>query len=173
MRMPHSGGFILFEVTVSYVVLALALVALVPAFIMAIKANKNAERLQLATDLSQELLEEIRMRKWDEQTSGTTFEYVAVGSTSLGIDTGETASDKTTFDDIDDFNGWTENGVRNPMNVALAPFSMYMRTVTVVYVESTNFTTSGTPTDYKKVEVCTSTSQMTKSVCLDALFTNR
>ena len=165
-----SRGFVLVEVTIAYIILALALVALVPVFMIAIKAGKNTEQLQTATYLSTELLEEIRMRKWDERTTAT-LAHIPAPSSSLGIDTGETASDKRTFDDIDDFNGWIEPQAVDPIMRALPNFTAYRRTAAVSYVDST-MAVSGAPTDYKMITVCTRTSKISPT-CMSSLVTNR
>jgi Tfp pilus assembly protein PilV len=58
-----TRGYVLIEAAISYVILTLALVALVPSFILGLKANKTSEKVQTAALLSVQLLEEIRMRK--------------------------------------------------------------------------------------------------------------
>ena len=166
-----SRGFVLVEVTIAYVLLTVALVALLPVFIMAIRAGKKTEQLQAATYLSQELLEEVRMRKWDEKTTSTTRLHIDNPSATLGPDAGETSTDKTTFDDIDDFNGWTETPARDPLNVALPDFTAFSRSVTVTYVDSSLAAAGGT-SDYKRVTVCSKTDK-TQAFCLQTLFTNR
>lgn len=167
----NRRGFILVEISVAYVLLTVGLVALLPVFVMAIKASKSTEKLQVSTYLSQELLEEIRLRKWD-QSSAATASYVAT-PTVIGIDAGETATNKLTFNDIDDFNGWTESPPRDPLNNTIPSFSGYTRSVTVAYANSSLVVLS-TPTtsDYKLVSVCTRTAA-TNSICLTSLFTNR
>jgi len=163
------GGFVLVEVTIAYIILALAIVALVPVYMIAIKAGKNTEQLQTATYLSIELLEEIRMRKWDERTMST-LGHIPAPST-VGIDTGETAADKRTFDDVDDFNGWVEASAVDPIMRPLPEFTAYRRTVAVAYVDST-MAASGVPTDYKTITVCTRTAKISPP-CLSTLVTNR
>lgn len=167
-----SRGFILVEVTVAYLVLTLALLALLPVFIMAIRAGKSTEHVQVATYLSQELLEEVRLRKWD-QNKPASGDYITNPSTSLGLDGLESAADKKTFNDIDDFSGWSEAAVTDPLNNPLPAFSAYSRTVAVSYVNSSLVVLS-TPTtsDYKQVTVCTSAAKLSP-LCLMSVFTNR
>jgi type II secretory pathway pseudopilin PulG len=165
-----SRGYILVEVSIAYLLLTLALVALLPVFIMAIRAGKNTEQLQVATYLTGELLEEVRMRKWDENTTAT-LGHIDDPS-PIGPDAGETASNKTTFDDIDDFNGWSETPARDPLNALMPGLSAYSRTVTVSYVDSSLASTGGAASDYKMVKVCTRTAK-TEPLCLQTLFTNR
>ncbi|MBI5597691.1 MAG: hypothetical protein HY928_16510 [Elusimicrobia bacterium] len=164
-----NRGFILVEASVTYVVLALALVALMPLFVLSIRAAKNARRVAVATHLSVELLEEVRLRRFDEATP-TPAAAIATPS-ALGLDAGETAADKTTFDDIDDFNGWSEAPPQDPVGRPLGAFPSYSRTVAVAYVDS-NLAASGPPTAYKKLTACTVSPQM-RPVCLDTLVTNR
>jgi len=164
-----SRGFILIEASISYIVLSLALVALVPLFILSLRANKASEKVAVATHLSQELLEEVRLRRWDQATppSGT---HIASGS-AIGTDGGENAADKKTFNDIDDFNGWTESPPRDPVMRSLTAFAAYSRAVTVRYVDA-SFQPSATPTDLKQITVCTSSPKM-NPVCLDTILANR
>ena len=164
------SGFILVEVTIAYVLLAVAIVALVPVFIVAIKAGTTTQQLQTATYLSVELMEEVRMRKWDERTDGGTFAHIAAPST-IGRDGAESATDKRQYDDIDDFNGWTEGVPYDPVMRVLTDFSEYRRTVAVVYVDS-SMAVSGLATDYKKITVCTRTAKISPA-CLTSMVTNR
>ena len=163
------GGFVLVEVTIAYVLLIFALVSLVPVFIVAIRAGTNTEQLQAATYLSTELLEEIRMRKWDERTAASGA-HIAAPST-LGVDGAENAADKRTFDDIDDFNGWTEAAAVDPIMRALPDFKSYRRTVAVAYVNA-NLAISAPVTDYKMITVCTRTAKISPA-CLSTMVTNR
>jgi MSHA pilin protein MshD len=163
-------GFILVEVTIAYLLLTVSLIALLPVFVLAIRAGKSTEQLQTATYLSQELLEEIRLRKWD-QNSASTPAHITNPSASLGPDAGET--DKTMFNDIDDFNGLAENPPKDPLNNPLTAFAAYSRAVTVKYVDSSMVALSTPSTsNYKQVQVCTSTS-LRGGICLTTLFTNR
>jgi len=84
---------------------------------------------------------------------------------------GENATDKTTFDDIDDFNGWTENPPLDPLLQPLSGFSAIRARLTVSYLNAA-MAASATPTAYKLVHICTRASHGA-SLCLDTLFTNR
>ena len=165
----NRGGFILMEASLTTIVLSLALVALVPLFILSIRANKNMERVKVASQLSVELLEEVRLRRWDEKTP-LTRKAIFAGS-AISLDQGESGSDKRTFDDIDDFSGWTESAVLDPVMRPLVEFAAYSRSVTVAYVNA-DMTPASAPTAYKQVTVCTQTPKMTP-ICLNTLFTDR
>lgn len=165
----NRNGFILVEASIAYIVLALALVSLMPLFILSIRANKNAERVAVATHLSAELMEELRMRRFDER-SPVPPAPIATAS-ALGPDSGESPADKATFDDIDDFNGWLESPPSDPLGRPLARFADYRRSVTVGYVNAALNQVSG-PDNRKRVAVCT-TAPKTKPVCIETLFANR
>lgn len=162
-------GFLLMEASTATLVLSLALVTLIPVFILALRSARQMEQITAATQLSAALMEEIAMRRWDTATPRPPV-YIA-GKSSLGPDQGETASDKRTFDDIDDFNGWKESPPRDPAMNPLAAFAAYSSSVTVRYVNP-DLTAAGGATDYKYVSVCTSSRKL-KPVCMETIFTNR
>ena len=164
-----SRGFVLVEVSITFVVLSLALVALLPVFMLAIRAAKGTEHIEVASHLAAELMEEVRLRKWDSATPKPRRHVSKPGA--LGLETGEVASDKRTFDDIDDFAGWVESRPLDPLMRPLAAFPAYSRGVTVRYVDADLNPASG-PTDYKQVTACAQAPKM-KPLCLDTVLTNR
>lgn len=164
-----SRGFILIEASVAYVVLALALAALVPVYLLCVAANKRTEFIAVSTQLSSELLEEVRLRKWDKNTPNPPAAIPGPGA--LGLDAGENAADKRSFDDVDDFNGWSEAPPRDPLNAVLPRFAGYSRAVAVSYVDAALNPVAG-PTDFKQVRVCTTAPGM-KPLCLDTMLANR
>ena len=105
-----TRGFILVEAAVSYVILAVAITVLVPMFIVALRASKHTEKLQVAADLSNELLEEVRLRRWDENTPLATV-YISTPSTTLGLDAGETATDIVAYTVMDSHGATTTASV--------------------------------------------------------------
>ncbi len=164
-----SGGFMLVEASMTYAVIGIALVALLPVFAMAMKAKTKSGQVATATMLANELLEEIRLHKWDEATPVGGGRIDTPGA--IGTEAGESSADKRTFDDIDDFNGWTENPPMDPVMRPLNAFAAYSRSATVAYVDST-IAASASPTDYKLITACAQASGM-KPVCVTALATNR
>ncbi|MBI3552834.1 MAG: hypothetical protein HY077_09970 [Elusimicrobia bacterium] len=162
-------GYILLEASISYIVVSLALVSLLPLFILSIRANKTTENIAVATHLAVELMEEVGTRKWDQKTPNPP-QVVAVKS-ALGPDTDEPPADKRSFNDIDDFHGWTESPPLDPVMRPLAGFERYSRDVAVSYVDP-DLKPSSIPTDYKKVTVC-ARFPASVPVCLDKVFANR
>ncbi|MDP2279421.1 MAG: hypothetical protein Q8K51_14490 [Nitrospirota bacterium] len=108
-----------------------------------------------ATNIAQQLMDEIMTKCWDESavsgsTCGGTVSY-----TALGIDGApEVAMSLTTYDDVDDY---TTGGV--PAVVVPAGGVSYSRSVVVCYVPyndlttSTCNTTAALGTDYKRIAV--------------------
>lgn len=154
-----------------YLIVSLAVVSLMTVLILAIKANYTSEATLVASGLAGELLEEVRLRKWDQSQPDSRPGYPAYSQSAIGTDAGENTADKTTFNDIDDFNGWAEQPPQDPIGRPLSGFAGYKRTVTVAYVSSA-LDPSGTPTDYKLVTVCVTRATLAKA-CLDWLGTRQ
>ena len=71
-----------------------------------------------------------------------------------GLESGEDATKKTTFDDVDDFRNWAESPPQNTAGVALAERAEWRREVTVQWVDVSDLTTVSTSaTDAKQVTV--------------------
>lgn len=131
MKNRGNRGFTFIEVILAIVLLAIIMPGLLYVFVNTTVTASNADALPIATTLGNDLMEDIKSRKFDELDSKS-----ASGNWSapLGADTGEITTDKTTFDDVDDFNGWTQNFGSD--------FPGYNASVTVSYVASNNLNTS-------------------------------
>lgn len=165
-----SRGFVVIEIAIACVLLSLAIAALVPVFVLTIRSGENTHKLEASTYLSQELLEEIRLRKWDKN-SGANPGYILTPST-FGV---TSATDKTTITDVSGFNGWTESGARDPLNNPISAFSNYTRTVSVTYVSTATLAalpSLTTTSDFKQVTVCTFAVK-SSSICLTTIIANR
>lgn len=162
-------GFILMEAVVTFLILSVAIVALIPLFSMAIKSNRKSEQTLVAVHLAQELMEEIKLRKWDQGTPSRMPGLIAAPG-RLGVEAFEDKADKATFDDIDDFDGWTEDPPKDPIMRPLSDFNGYQRTAAVKYVGA-DFTPSVVPTDFKQATVCVKY-QNAIQTCLERIFTN-
>ena len=158
------------EVAVAYVIASLAVVALMTVHVLTIKANSTSEATLIASQLAAELLEEVKLRKWDEAQWDLRPAYPSVTVSAIGTDAGESSTDKTTFDDIDDFDGWSEQPPKDPVGRSLTDFPLYKRTVTVKFVTS-SLADSASATPYKLVEVCANRKNVT-SACIKWLATN-
>jgi len=158
------------ECAVAFLILGMAVSTVAPLVILTIKAYRSTERTLIASQLSNELMEEVRLRKWDEAALSKVPGYPAPSRSTLGADAGETSTDKTTFDDIDDFDGWSESPPQDPVGRPVSSITGFERTVTVEYVDS-SLDASGSPTDYKLVTACAQETGVTRT-CVRWVATN-
>lgn len=138
------AGFTLIELVTTIVVLGLAIPVLLTSWAnVAWRANRS-EVMADATYYAQQLMEEIKSKRFDENEA-----LPWTSSASFGVDTGESSASKATFDDIDDFSGATDANVT-------APASGYTRSASIDYVRlnGSNWTTCG-------ATVCNSTADCT------------
>jgi hypothetical protein len=108
---------------------------------------------EIAANIAQSLIDDAQNKKFDENT----LTY----STTLGPETGETASDPNTFDDFDDYNRYTNS--TTPQNIQLytetgktIAKAIFRDSCIVKYVAANNLNTplTGTTTsNYKRMEV--------------------
>ena len=142
------NGFTLIEIIISLVVLGFALFGLINLFMNLSVQNVAAQYRGTATMLAQELLEEIKAKRFDESTlKDINGNWSNFGNP--GTDSGENATNRATFDDVDDYNGWSES--------LSSPYTGFTRTASVIYVASGDLNTSSTrDNDYKKVIVTVS-----------------
>lgn len=161
-------GFSMIEVVLLITILAVAIPPLVQLFSETAVTGAQAAILPTATMFANGLMEEIKSRKFDELGSKS-----ASGnwSTAFGPDSGE-AGNKTLFDDVDDFNRWTQ--------VFGSPQQAYTASVSVSYVAATNLNqplsipspvpNSWTPS-YKQIRVTVSNPGLVNSLTLTTVVT--
>jgi type II secretory pathway pseudopilin PulG len=120
--MSNRKGLTLIEMVVMIAVMGIAIPALLRAWADLSWRSTQSEAIADGTVFAQQLLEEIRAKRFDQRD---TFPWT--GSVSFGVDTGETAANSSTYTDIDDYAGSTDPAVRNPRGA-------FNRTVTVNYM---------------------------------------
>lgn len=122
------------------VILGIAMLPLLITYANVITRGMKRETISIATGLATELMEEIESKRYDENESSP-------WTATLGPETGET--DRSNFDDVDDFEGWSEN-----------PIPGYSSSVDIYYVEPGKWDTEVQgPTDFKQIIVTISHSQ--------------
>ena len=146
-----QAGFSYIEVLMAVMILALALIPLLSQFYIGFQGNINAEIVTQATDLADELLEEIKVKRFDENK----FPDEPVSAGSLGVDFGEDNNNRSTFDDIDDYNNWSKNPPQELDCTVLTNFNDFTRSVSIQYVKiiNNNWEPSSSTTYYKKIIV--------------------
>lgn len=155
-------GVTLAEVLVSTLIVGFLMVAALNSVGSIFKARTVTSNRNNAYLLAEDLMSEIEQTPYDDPEGGT----------GIGIDGGETASDRATFDDVDDFDGWSQSPPKNRDGTTITGTTGWTRTVTVEYVDTANPGTS-TITDFglKRVTV-TVTGPNSQTVTLTALRSN-
>ncbi len=168
-KKAHQKGFTIIETVLMIVLLAIAIPPLLHLFAETAVTGAKASVLPTANVLAIELMEEIKATKFDELSAKSGS---GNWSGSLGPDAGETATNKATFDDVDDFNGWTQNFG--------AGYPGYTAAVSVSYVVSSDLSTplvipspmpnNWTPS-YKLIRVTISNPAMPAGITLATVVT--
>jgi len=136
-------GVTLIDLIVTIIILAIAVPPMVGVFITSTRNSTFGVNMARANHLASNLLEEIRSKRWDENTGAA--------SATLGPE-GETRS---TYDDVDDFHGLNETPPKDSLGVAMSGTTGFRQQVSVCYVASTDLNTclgSGT-SNYKQITV--------------------
>lgn len=113
----------LLECVAASLILAVIAVAAVRAAAGAAAAQATSSRSVTAVLLAESLLSKIERTPYIDPSNPNT----------LGRDAGESATDKTTFDDVDDFDGWSESPPQDSNGVAIPNMTGWSRKVSVIY----------------------------------------
>jgi hypothetical protein len=113
----------LLECVAASLILTVIAVAAVRAAAGAAAAQATSARSVTAVLLAESLLSEIERTPYIDPANPDT----------LGRDAGESATDKTTFDDVDDYHGWTESPPQDSTGVAIPNMTGWSRTVSVIW----------------------------------------
>ena len=163
--LPRAGkwrtGFSLVEAVIATLIVGVAFVAVINTVgasrATQIKTAQQGHALLLAQDLMTEILS---LPYEDENPGG------------LGVEGTENSSDRSTFDDIDDYHNWLGDPPAAADGVSIAGADGYLREVKVRWVDPASpDTTSGTETGVKRIRVIVKRGSA-KLVALRALRTN-
>jgi MSHA pilin protein MshD len=167
----HSrrGGFTLIEIVMIIVVISIAIPALLIILGQGTRQSVDAELQVSATNVAQALMEEIKTKRWDENSPIPPGTY----TTTLGPELPGEPWDIThsNYDDVDDYHNLYANS-GNTDAVTIGGVT-YTRDVQVCYVQASDLNTcvDSTTTDYKRIRV-TATNPNLGSVELVTLVTN-
>jgi len=115
----------------------------------------------LATSIATSIIEAAQSKAFDEKTDSNSVSLLTELSTILGPESGETES---TFDDFDDYNGFTKRD-------STMPSAIFDISCKVVYVQSNNI--EGSTTDrtwHKKINVTISSPFSPDTVRTSSIF---
>ena len=124
----RQNGFTLIEMVVFLVVVSLGLAALMAAYNQSVTNSVDPIVRTKLPELAQSQLDAVMARKYAEETPTGAIpacgsaETGAPATCSFGLDSGESLSDPTTLDDVDDFNNYsaTVNGYTATVTVVSA-----------------------------------------------------
>ena len=162
----RNRGFTLIECVVSILVLGGLLVAGLQAVGVSTDMRASAAEDARAAAMAESMLSEVLSNYVGEPSSSLIGGLV---SGTLGVDLGEVKTQKQTFDDIDDFSGWTESPPQFADGINISGYSGWTRAVLVENVDVANpENVSITRTGLVRVTV-TVTTRRGKSVQVAAL----
>jgi MSHA pilin protein MshD len=141
------AAFTLVEAVMACLVVSILLVSAMRAAGVASVYQYSIANRARARLLATQLLADISSTSYEEPS----------GTVLFGTESGETSSSKANYDDVDDFNGWTESPPQDRDGNAMAELTGWQRSVAVVWVNSTSPTTvSATETGIKRITVTVS-----------------
>jgi MSHA pilin protein MshD len=144
-RPANRRGFGMAEVVVSTAIVGVMIVAALEAAGMVARTQRlNADRLT-GPGLARDLLAEIMALPYvDPQT----------GSSTIGVDTGETSGVRSTFDDVDDYHGWSSSNAVAKNGTTRSGYAGWSQAVTVTWASRIDATAwSSYDTNLKRITV--------------------
>lgn len=169
----NARGFTLVELIVVLVIAAIALPGLMIYFTESMRHSSDAQVETIALGLAQELMEEVKAKRWDENSpidpDNPLYSDPLAPEGEMRCD--PAAIGCTAFDDIDDYNGLNNDEPRNPHGApvdqdldGVNDFAGYRQLVTVCYANPVPPVSDGGagtdagvcaagPTSYKKITV--------------------
>ncbi len=149
-----SKGFTLMETIISIIIVAVAVVGILSVIYNVTQKGINPVMELKACELGQAMLDEIMLKRWDEDTP-LGGGHIDVSLANIGTETGET--NREDFDDVDDYNGYSDGTGSEPLkdeagNV-LTGFTGFSRSVTVTFEKPTGAPSGIDSRNYKKITV--------------------
>ncbi|HET6879534.1 MAG TPA: hypothetical protein VFI31_05245, partial [Pirellulales bacterium] len=135
-------GLSMLEATGAALIVGLSLVASLRAVRSSITGQRGAAETEKAGFLATAMMSEIKELSYQNPTTPVLF----------GPEAGETG--RKTFNDVDDYNAWSESPPQNPDGSNLPDLNGWTRKVAVAWVSPTNVTqTSATESGAKLITV--------------------
>jgi len=144
-RNHQRRALTLIEVVVSLVILAVAVTAGLQALGSFATGSRIWQERSTAIELANTLMAEIDALPFADPAGGST----------IGVDSGESATDRSTFDDIDDYDGWDASPPKDKTNATMTGYDGYRQQVSVAF-DNTLATFTGaalTANTFKKITV--------------------
>jgi len=144
MNKKHAG-VTLTEVVMATLVTGVILVGALSLLGGSIRTRRAAANRNIGARLAEELLAEVIALPYKdpEDSSG-----------AIGPNSGESTSKREEFDDVDDYNGWSEDDLEDREGVKIPEYKDWQRTATVVWIEQLTGNPFGLfDTGLKRIEV--------------------
>lgn len=123
-----SKGFGLIEVVFATFLVGVVLAVSVRGFGQAVLRQAQLRDRQRAYQFGHDLMNEILMKAYQEPLTGT----------GLGPDSGESSSQRSTFDDVDDYSGWSETPLKSESGTTIPNTNGWSRSVMVLWTDPDN-----------------------------------
>lgn len=143
-RLNRRCGFTLVEVVVSILVVGIMLVAALNTVGGVFRNYAIAQERQQAYTLISELMTEILQARYEDPNDPPTF----------GLETGESSTPRTGYDDVDDYDGWSVSPPQERDGSTMPNSKGWTRVARVWWVDTLDpKTETGSETGLKKIEV--------------------
>lgn len=164
----NKKGFTLIEVVMIIVILGIIMPGIMLYFITGVKDSAIPQRRTTAIFLAEALMEEIKSKRWDEVT---TINATCSNATAV---LGSDAEGRSTYDDIDDFNGLSNTPPQNSQGANMTDYQGFTQQATVIYVDAAdlNVAAAAPPTCYKRILVRITDTTSSENIDLVSLMTS-
>jgi prepilin-type N-terminal cleavage/methylation domain-containing protein len=156
-------GLSLIEVVISTMLVGIVLVGAINGLGAVFKTQLMAVEYQIGPSIAKDLLAEIMSTPYTDQDEP---------NGPIGLEAGELGSDRSTFDDVDDYHNWSSESPTRRDGTALTYGSGWHCGVTVAFVIPNNLAYSASDTGLKLITV-TVTSPSGALTALQALCSRR
>jgi hypothetical protein len=129
-RTKHRRALSLVEVVASSLIVAMMCVAALDALGAATRSSESIGNRAVAIGLADELMAEILKKPYEDPVQTPTF----------GRESGESATPRSGFDDVDDYNGWQQSPPQRNDGTTIPDRDDWTQRVTVIRVAPTNLT---------------------------------
>ena len=137
-------GISLIEVVVSTVIVALVISTSMQTVATTVSIRTRTTELQLGPSLARGLLCELLQKPYADPNELTS---------TIGLDTAESSGNRWSFDDVDDYHGWSSASPVYADGSAMPIGAGWLREVTVVFTDPSNLSDTGTDMGLKRINV--------------------
>lgn len=151
----RAAGFTLVETVITISIVGIALLAISQALSFGLAHSSDGISQARTVNLAQAYFEEISAKRYSETTPAGGIPACSAATTAcgpLGSDAGES---RTTYDDIDDFDGLLDTPPRDALGNLRSGYESYSVSIAVRYLSPAEVSALGfdDPTDAKRISV--------------------